>query len=62
MKMIVKVIGILILAVALFLIAIVLISRYAPLVPRNYPNKVKTDGDIETKYIAYGSYDFHLLL
>lgn len=55
--MILKVIGIFVLTLILLLLAFILISRYAPLVPRDYPKKVKTDGELETKYIAYGNYE-----
>ncbi len=57
MKMVLKVIGIILLAIALFLAAIVVISNTAPVIPGDYHEKTPTGGEIEAKYLAKGTYE-----
>ena len=55
--MVLKVIGIILLAIALFLAAIVVISNTAPVIPGDYHEKTPTGGEIEAKYLAKGTYE-----
>ena len=55
--MIFKVLGILVLAVVLLLIAIVIIGRFVPVVSRDYHEKTATGGEIEARYISRGRYE-----
>lgn len=57
MKMLLKIIGIVILAVVLLVIAIVLGGRFLPVIPGNYHEKVQTGGETEARYMAMGQYE-----
>lgn len=56
MKKLIKIIGIIILIPIVLVIALLVIISFIPMTPNNYTKEVKTDGDIETKYLSIGDY------
>lgn len=56
MKKLLKIIGIIILIPIVLVIALLVIISFIPMTPNNYTKEVKTDGDIETKYLSMGDY------
>ena len=57
MKKVLKVIGIVVLAVALLIAALLFLLSKRPSVPDDYTKTVKTGGDIEAAYLAAGSHE-----
>ena len=57
MKKVLKVIGVIILLLAVLIAALFHFISKSPSVPENYTNTVKTGGEIEAKYLAMGSYE-----
>lgn len=53
---ILKIIGIIILIPIVLIIGLLLIISLIPMTPNNYTKEVKTGGEIESKYLAMGSY------
>lgn len=56
MKKVLKIIGIIILIPIVLIIGLLVLLSFIPAVPNNYTKKVKTGGDIESKYLAMGKY------
>lgn len=61
MKKMLKVIGIILLAIVVIGIIILKILASRPAAPKDYQNKVQTGGDIEKKYMANGSHEVSTL-
>ena len=57
MKKVLKVIGVIILFLAVLIAALFYFIAKSPSVPENYTETVKTGGEIEAKYLAIGSYE-----
>jgi len=57
MKKMLKVIGVIILFLAVLIAALFYFIAKSPSVPENYTETVKTGGEIEAKYLAIGSYE-----
>jgi len=56
MKKMLKIIGIIILAPIVLIVALLFLLSLVPAVPNNYTKEVETGGDIEAKYLKNGSY------
>ena len=54
MKKVFKILGIIILIPVVLIIGLLVLTSFAPAVPKNYTKEVKTGGDIEAKYLAMG--------
>lgn len=61
MKKVLKVIGIILLAVIVIGIILLKILTSRPVAPKDYQSKVQTGGDIEKKYMTNGSYEVSTL-
>lgn len=57
MKKVLKIIGIIMLVIVILITILLFILSKIPSVPNNYTEKVKTGGNIESKYLAMGQYD-----
>ena len=57
MKNVLKVLGIIVLVIAVLVAVLLLWISKRPFVPDNYTDTVETGGDIEAKYLAMGSHD-----
>lgn len=61
MKKVLKIIGIILLAIIVIGIILLKILASRPVAPENYQSKVQTGGDIEKKYMANGTYEVSTL-
>lgn len=61
MKKVLKVIGIILLAIIVIGFILLKILERIPVAPNNYQSKIQTGGDIEKKYMANGSYEISTL-
>ena len=61
MKKVFKIIGIIVLAIAILIALLLLYLSKKPAVPEDYTSKVQTGGEIEAKYLAIGSHEVSYL-
>lgn len=57
MKKVIKILGILFITIFVLVIALMIWNTKRQLLSKNYPNQIKTGGDIEAKYAQYGPYE-----